>query len=131
MKKYREIETVYYEISGTCFGTQSFIKECAKVLQCIPDKYFLMLDDLWIIGLQKANGFLLPDKVKENKIVVISEEGIKPNLIAHELAHAFLEHNKVLDPFSKNFKIEEANKIEREANHLIKKWGFEPANEFT
>ncbi len=49
---------------------------------------------------------------RPNWVIIFSEDGITEGLIAHEIAHAFLEHNAT------------SPALEDEANDLASKWGF-------
>ena len=96
-----------------------FTKLPKEVVDFLHEKVSFMFVD---------NSFCLSEKeiksIKEKKLIVIymgdDWEKEYQDTIAHEIAHAYLDHARVHSGSSE----EEQEKIETEADDLIEKWGF-------
>jgi hypothetical protein len=110
---------------------RTILKTCTK----IPEKVLLFVEKniSFVLGCTCASRkrdfvgwgqgrrllIVISDKDKDSETV--------EDFIAHEIAHCYLKHPDF--PYSKLTK-EIADEQERQANRLIIKWGFSPANSF-
>lgn len=140
MKK-KTLEEILYDLDLST-GDPTFEYTIAKVCQKLPDKvcewvkencYFLLAQDSMMIPLDEEN--CIKDGSKnilvrgEKLILILPKHKRSQSTIAHEIAHGYLKHGNNANFAHPRKSKKDAVWMEREANRLIIKWGFKPANQ--
>jgi len=114
-------EQIHYDLDLWYIADTEFEKSIIEVAKRLPEDVYDFIQKIYFT---KGEGQAIQVEYAKNyKGIVIIDNVFSLQEIAHEIAHLFLGHG--LDEPEK----EESEKQEKEANKLIMKWGFRPANE--
>jgi hypothetical protein len=126
----KRLEQIHYDLDCQTVFSPKLMGNIIKALLRIQDydseqeeeNYDSVIER--ILFYEGDSGATMPVKqIKESKkkYIVLLKPNSRDNAIAHEIAHALLDHRMYLQLDTGNI---QNDKQEKEANDLIKKWGF-------